>query len=411
MLRLRARVCCAVALALLNASALHAQATGGTSGTAPANPPATQPAPAPSPLNFSGVLFGSYNSQRPTTPAQLQGQVDNAFVIDRAYLTFRMPAGDRVGIRITTDVFQTGNDGYVVRAKYAYLQYDAPKKRNGAQLMGRLGILQNVVIDHFENFWPRYLSQSAIERAGYFSSADAGIAGQLTLPNKLGELYATIVNGPGYGARERDRFKDFAARLSLTPLASSATLPPLLQNLTFTAWGYKGATASRFVDVAAGQIAPIGDALDRSRMGLFAGVRDPRLTLGLEYATRHDESEIGLNTAASPRDVNGATGHLMSGIGIVRPFAFINTSGTAPFGIVTRYDYVKPTASQSGVFVGQPPASSNAYHVLIAGMFFDLSQKAQLALDYQESLASNNGVSLAPPAQTKTYFAHFVVNF
>jgi hypothetical protein len=255
------------------------------------------------------------------------------------------------------------------------------------------------------------LSQSAIERAGYFSSADVGIAGHLTLPNKLGEIYTTIVNGTAFSARERDRFKDYAARLSLTPLANNATLPPLLQNLTLTAWGYKGATASGFVAPLPGQVGAIGDALDRSRMGIFAGVRDPRLILGFEYAARHDESEIGLNTAASPRDVNGATGHLMSGIGIVRPLAFSNPSRTSRVGIVTRYDHVKPTASQSGVFLSTPPSSSNAYHVLIAGIFFDLTPKAQLALDYQESLASNNGLSLPPPAQTKTYYAHFNVNF
>ena len=71
-----------------------------------AAPPAPQPA-APSPLNFSGVIFGSYNYQLPTTPAQLRNQNNNSFVVDRAYLTFRMAAGDRTSIRITTDVFQS----------------------------------------------------------------------------------------------------------------------------------------------------------------------------------------------------------------------------------------------------------------------------------------------------------------
>ena len=402
---------CLVVLALSGATALHAQATRDTTGTRPPSPPAAQPAPAASPLNFSGVLFGSYNYQLPTTPAQLLGQLDNGFDVDRAYLTFRVPAGDRVSVRITTDVYQAGINSYTLRAKYAFLQYDAPKRQNGAQLVGRIGILQNVVIDHFENFWPRYLSQAAIERAGYFSSADAGIAGLLTLPSKLGEVYATVVNGTGYTVRERDRFKDFAGRLSLTPLANSNTLPPLLQSLTLTAWGYKGANASKFVDPAPNQLAPIGEALDRSRVGLFAGIRDPRLILALEYASRHDDGEVGSNTTVSPRAVNAATGLLTSGIGIVRPLAFRNSAGTSPFGVVTRYDYVKPTASQSGAFATQPPSASNAYHVLIAGVFFDLSQKAQLAFDYQESLASNNGLSAAPPAQSKTYFLHFVVNF
>ena len=74
-----------------------------------------------------------------------------------------------------------------------------------------------------------------------------------------------------------------------------------------------------------------------------------------------------------------------------------------------RYDHVKPSVSSTGF--ATPPSSSNAYHVLIAGLFYDLSQRAQLALDYQEALASDNGVSTRAPGQSKGYYAHFVINF
>jgi len=70
---------------------------------------------------------------------------------------------------------------------------------------------------------------------------------------------------------------------------------------------------------------------------------------------------------------------------------------------------VKPTSTTTGF--ATPPSADNAYHTAIAGIFWDLSQKAQIALDYQESLASNNALSNAPPAPSKAYFAHFVVNF
>jgi hypothetical protein len=379
----------AALLALLSGAQLSAQTTS----------------PAPSPLNFSGVIFGSWNYQLPTTPQPLAGQTDNQFILDRAYLTFRMPAGDRTSIRITTDVYQTTEgtpNAYTIRAKYAYLQYDQPKFSNGMSLLGRIGILQNVVIDHEENFWPRYISQVAVERAGYFASADVGIAGQLTLPNKLGEVYATIVNGPGYTSREKDRFKDYAARLSLTPLANNTELP-LLQTLTLSAWGYKGATSSSFVSSG------VGEALDRTRYGIFVGLRDPRLVLGGEFAQRHENGEQGATVAV--RNKTEITGRLLSAFTVVRPFAFANASGKSPFGFVARYDAVKPSSSTTGFITPVSPSTDNAYHVLIGGLFFDLSQKAQVAFDYQESLASNNGLSAAPPAQTKTYFAHFVVNF
>jgi len=51
------------------------------------------------------------------------------------------------------------------------------------------------------------------------------------------------------------------------------------------------------------------------------------------------------------------------------------------------------------------------HHNFIGGAFVDISSKAQLAFDYQEQLASNNGVSSPPPAQLKAYYAHFNVNF
>ncbi len=390
----------ATTLTAMGACPVLAQTTAAT----PAAPPASI---------FSGLIFGSYNRQLPTSPSQLAGQADNQFALDRAYLNFRMPAGDRVSIRITTDIYQSTEatpNAYTIRAKYAYLQYDHPKSANGASILARIGILNNVVIDHVESFWPRYLSQSPVERAGYFSSADVGFAGQLTFPRKMGEVYGAIVNGPGYTSRERDRFKDIGVRLSLTPLANM-TETPILQTFTITGWGYAGATSSAFVNGGAGQQGAVGDALDRSRGGVFVGLKDPRLVLGGEYSQRHEDGEQGANTTASPRIRTGVTGRLLSAFTVVRPLAFANPRGKSRWGAVARYDAVKPTSSATGYVSPTAPATSNAYHVLITGLFFDLSQKAQIALDYQESLASNNGTSLSPPIPSKTYFAHFIVNF
>jgi len=341
----------------------------------------------------------------------LPNQIDNVFIIDRAYLNFRITAGDRTSIRVTTDVFRSADstsNAYTVRAKYAYLQYEAPKMSNGAQVTGRIGILQNVIIDHTDTFWLRYLAQAATERAGYFASADVGLAGLFTLPRKWGEVYATIVNGPGYTSRERDRFKDYAVRLTLTPLMNTPA-SSLFQTFTITAWGYKGALASAFVNGGTGQVGAVGEALDRSRAGVFVGLRDPKLVIGGELSRRRDGGETGANTTLSPRVATTTSGRLLSGLFAVRPLAFSSETGKSPFGLVGRYDHVKPTVSTTGF--ATPPSSSNAYHFLVAGMFYDISQKAQLALDYQEALASDNGVSSAPPSQSKVYYAHFVINF
>ena len=57
----------------------------------------------------------------------------------------------------------------------------------------------------------------------------------------------------------------------------------------------------------------------------------------------------------------------LSGILVVRPFAFESADKKSPFGFVARYDLLHPTAKATG-FV-QPPPSSDAYHTLIAGVF------------------------------------------
>jgi hypothetical protein len=310
-----------------------------------------------------------------------------------------MPAGDHAIIRVTTDVFQqtsSGSDafyrGWVVRAKYAYLQYNF-LRRDDWKANARIGLLHTVFIDHDEAFWPRWISPSPTERAGYFSSADAGIATTVAFPQKLGEAYVTITNGPGYTSREVDRFKDYAARLTLTPWASKST--SMLKTLDMSAWAYVGATASTFVNGGTGQIGRVGESLARDRWGVHVGNLHPRLTAAVEYARRFEEGETGANTVASPRAVTDSTGTLVSAYGIVRPFRS-DGKNPHPFSILARYDRVTVNTD-----------NDRRYDVFIGGMAWDLSSKATVSLDYQE----NNPVNGNPIAPSKTWFAHFVARF
>jgi hypothetical protein len=358
-----------------------------------------KPAPPPPvsvPVDFSGVIYANYQyrvDQGAPNPS-------NKFDLERAYLTFRMPAGDRASIRITADVFQqTGNGpdafyrGWVIRAKYAYLQYDLLKSAYwNANIRG--GLLHNVVIDHIEQFWPRWISQSPVERAGFFSSSDAGLATLWTLPSKWGEIYATIVNGPGYTSRETDRFKDYAARLTLTPLSRSDNR--VLRTLALSGWTYVGATASTFVNGGAGQIGPIGSSMPRTRYGVFLGVRDPRLSMGTEWDTRKDGRDAGLNTLVSPRTEFDSTGRLLSGFATIKPFQLFNAQSTFPLGLVGRWDRLKPN-NDTDAFI----------NTVIAGLTWDINKKTAFSFDYQEAIP-HNGAIFTP---TQTYFMHLVANF
>jgi hypothetical protein len=345
-------------------------------------------------LDFSGMMFANYQYRGDDGPAQSA----NKFEIERVYLTFRIPAGDRLGVRVTTDVFQqatSGNDsyyrGWTIRAKFAYLQYNYLNGRDW-QASAKIGLLQTAFIEHDEQYWPRFIALSPTDRAAYVSPADAGIANTITLPRKLGQIYATITNGPGYTSREVDRFKDYAARLTVTPWAGNKFSP--LHGVALTAWGYKGATASRFVDGGEGQVGSVGSSLARNRWGLHVGNLNPRFTFGAEYASRMEEGEVGANTLSSPREVIDSTGTLWSAYGAVRPFR--REGAPHPLSLIGRYDRVN-TNTDSGT----------KYEVAIVGLSWDLSSKVSASLDYQE----NSPLKGTPVSRSHTWFAHFVARF
>lgn len=355
---------------------------GGTQEPAPAATPSDAPR-----VSISGVLFANYQ-YRIHPPGG-----DNRFDLDRAYLTASGPIADRLSFRLTTDVFQqqrdTVNRSWQVRVKYAYGQYDYSRSSNWPGWV-RLGILQTVFIEHDESFWPRWLSSSPTDRQGFFSSADAGISTRIGLPGRRGEIYGTVTNGPGFATRESDRFKDYAARLSLTPFA--ARRESFLRTLVLTAWGYKGAVASRFVAGGTDQQGPVGESLRRDRWGLFTAVAHPRIKASLQYAQRNDEGELGANTTTDPRIVSDSTGSLIAAYAVISPF----TGRGERLSLVGRVDRVDLNRD-----VGR------RHDLLIAGLIWTLNPRAAVALDFQGTYP-RDGSATAP---IRTLFLHTTARF
>lgn len=393
-------------------------------------PPAPAPAPAPTPavtpqLDVSGIIFGNFSYRTDSAArATLGGKSPNQFNLDRAYLNFRMLMGTNAQIRITPDIFQNTNSatngfsqGWVIRLKYGYGQYAGLQNvaGPGSSLTGRVGILQTVVIDHVESFWPRYLGNSALERFGWFSSSDAGVAGLLTLGNRWGEIYGTITNGPGYTTFERDRFKDLALRVSLTPLRSVAN--PIARTFAITPWIYRGRVGSAFAAGGPGQIGPgengaITDGLRRDRYGLFAGIRERRIIAGAEVSQRHDGGEIGANTLASPRIEVDSTGRLWSGFLIARPTEWFNPARRSNFSVVARYDHFTPSLNPTSPnYAGTRPF----YRNWVLGASYDFNSRLTMTLDWQaqtpNGFPSPTGTNVRPTPKQSTLFAHWVATF
>lgn len=364
---------------------LQAQAT-----TRPATQPPTRP-----PFEFSSVVFGNFNMRTDSqAKAQNGGRASSRFDMGRAYLTFRFPLGEKTSARITTDIFQQAGSGYAVRLKYGYLQYDATRNLFGVDnlaAIARIGMLHSVVIEHMETFWPRYLTNTAVELNGFFASADIGAASLLTLPKRFGEAYITVTNGTGYTVAENDRFKDIGLRFSFTPFANDSGL---FRTLAITPWYYKGWNASAF----AGPPNSIPDGLQKDRAGIFLGLRDRKLTLGAEYAQRMEELEAG---APPARVVTDRTSRLVSGLALVRPMEWINSTKRSPFSIVARHDRFKLNNSA-------PASPTNpATRFTVLGASWDLTPSTTLTLDYQ-GLARQSGSTIIP---TDTWFLHWVAFF
>jgi hypothetical protein len=371
-----------VALALI---ALATPSRGQLAGQAPSQPAAPT-------VNVSGLIFGNYQYHLSGASKDF-----NQFLLDRAYVTVRAAVNDRMSVRVTTDVFQSGDqNGWTIRAKYAYLQYDVVKQAAWNAAL-RAGMLHNVMVEHVEQFWPRFVSPVAFERSGGFASADVGAAAHVSLPRRFGEIYAHVVNGPGYTRRETDRFKDYAARLTLTPLAGRVSGP--LSTLTISPWFYEGATASQFVR-GGGAIAPIGAGLPRDRYGVVAGVRDPRLTVGAERGRMRTVTDALTAGPVPARVITDTRANIASAYGILRPLAFVSQTRRSRFGLLARYDNVESNT-----------AIDERYHFLIGGLLLDVNARSTLVFDYQEQLANSGAPALPAPGAFRALFAHVVVNF
>jgi len=134
----------------------------------PSQPATPAPAATPTasvPVEFSGLFFPQFIYGGPKGNGTRSA---NQFQLERAYLTAKAKIGDRTTLRFTSDIYRPGgNNGYTMRAKYAYLQYDYWTNGEGfigsnAQL--RLGMQQTILNETEEAFWPRYVAKIAVER-------------------------------------------------------------------------------------------------------------------------------------------------------------------------------------------------------------------------------------------------------
>ncbi len=375
---------------------------------------AADPKPVTPALDFSGVILGNYRyTYDDATKNANGGLATNKFDVERIYLNFRMPAGEDGSIRVTTDLFNNSISGascvgcyagWNLRLKYGYFQYNYLHDiggQKGFNAIARIGMVHTAVIDHEEQFWPRWISMTSIERFGFFSSSDVGIATVVTLPKKMGEVYATIANGSGYATVENDPYKDYSARVSWTPFGNETNM---LKTFTISPWYYTGHAASKFLTTAGSAGTAITDGLTKRRDGIFIGLRDRRLSVGLDWAQKVDGVDVGASIPTWSTYDNTTT--LTAGWLIFRPFELFSGDDKtrSRLSVMARLDNVKPFTSATSAGV-QTTSATNKLTIL--GLLWDLNSRASFSVDFQNLQPTNGSATV----ETKTLFAHWNIIF
>ncbi len=362
------------------------------------------------PIDFSGVIYPQFRyATDAAARASNGGNAPNKFDIERVYLTFRMPAGERGSIRVTADVFNNSTActscyaGWGVRMKYAYFNYNFLNNiggKSGFNASARIGMLHTAIIDQVESHWPRWVSQSAAERAGFFSSADVGAAAIVTLPSSWGEVYTTVANGPGYQTAENDPYKDWSARVSLTPFAKRKDV---WKSLVVSPWAYSGKTASKFIGAQGAAGTDAANGLERDRAGVFVALKDRRVTAGIDIGRRTETVESGTTLTARTTTMN--TGKLTSAFALVRPIELARGgSARSRLVLLGRVDQVRPFSSAT---VAGAQTTSAKTQLMIAGAAWDLNQRTTFSLDLQHFKPSSGSTA----TESKIFFLHGQVSF
>jgi hypothetical protein len=232
----------------------------------------------------------------------------------------------------------------------------------------------------------------ALEQATFFASSDAGLASTVTFPRGFGELYATIVNGTGYTSRELDRFKDYAARFTLSPFARSTGY---LKALQISPWFSLGQRASDFA-TRRGTVLAVSEGLQRDRYGVLIGARDPRVTFGVQLARKIDVVETADTTVDVTPTATTRRGNLWSVHTVLRPFAFGSNTSASPFWLVFRADKFTPVNSAEG-----------NQRFWVAGASWDVDPRASVTLDLQSGYPQNGLTG----TNAKVVFFHIIANF
>ena len=319
---------------------------------------AQNPAPAPT-VTLSGVVYAQWGAQLDSlSPA-------NNFDITRAYLNAIGKFSGGITTRITADIYRDGDatagGALNYRLKYAYAGWTPA----GSAIGFRFGLTQTPFVDYEEALWDyRMQGPIAVDRNGFMSSSDFGLAVDGNINNEAVDFQAMAMNGENYNKTPGDSHKDFAARVSVRVLGTDDG--SRVGGLRITGYGQlgtptSGGTRNRFV----------GQVSYRSKM----------LTLAGEYGAITDTVTAPV-TAKTNRSEISAFGvlHLPD----------------SPLGIIARLDVVDPNTASA--------ATNDKRTTIIGGLSYQLSSNVRLLADVDHTSLQASGSKAVTTALFQTQF-------
>lgn len=303
---------------------------------------------------------------------------NNQFSLDRAYLQGEFFATDKVRFQLTLDGGATrnsaGNQVFLVETKSAFAEV---KDLLGPGIYLRAGILPTAWIPFEEDLWGYRVQGSVpLDRWGYATSSDVGLALGGPLPSKYGSFQVNVTNGEGFRFAELGKRKELQARLTVHPLASLGGLPAGLAISGYGSYGeYDDAgLPARAKSRVIGQVAFQSKALRLA--GSYVVARDANARIRGRYTVSEESIVRGQGLYA---------------------FAVLNVGALAEaadgFDLIARFDHLDPDTE----------LENNNQNLFIAGVGYRWTKQIKSLVNYETVSYGTDvgGVDTGRPAERR----------
>ncbi len=344
-----------IALLLLTSPLALAQSQG---GPAPAAAPSASTEAPQEPSWTDKVKLSARAYLRYSYELGEEARNANQFNVDRLYLQGEFFATERVRFQLTLDAGATrnatGNQVFFAETKSAFIEV---KDVLAKGLYLRAGILPLAWIPYEEELWGyRVQGPVPMDRWGYLTSSDVGLAFGGSLPSNHGSFQVNVTDGEGFRFIEPGKRKEVQARLSLNPLASLGGLPAGLFITGYASYG-------RYDDAGLG-------ARDRSRLETEVGLKAPAVIVAVAYAVARDpNAKLASRYTVGPESL--VRGQGLYAFGVVDLGAL--TPSLKGVDLLARFDSLDPDTV----------VDHNGVNLLITGVGYRWNPNIKSLLNYE----------------------------